>query len=482
MLSKQKVECVRTSFAERVRGGFVAPLKTQGSRSYRFAEIPEKQLEWLVEKGEVIRLKKDEKIFDVNDPIDRLFIVFKGRIEVKVQRGKNYQVINQIGLHDISGFLPYSRAKTAIAAGVVVEEMELLSLSKDCCKEMTLKHYELTEVFVHEMTSRTREFAKSNVQAEKMMALGKLSAGLAHELNNPASAILRSAKELKKHLGNVPEKFKAVMSMKVNTDQVKVVSDIIFKKIAEDYDFSLSERSDKEDALEEWLEDRDLEDCIDIVDALVDYDFSVDDLEKIFKSTGEKNFSPTLNWVGNVLTTEKMVDEIEEASTRISELVQSVKVYTHMDNAPEKQKANVRKGISSTITMLNHKIKKKKIDIESNFAEDLKEANIMVSEINQVWTNLLDNAIDALPDQGQITINGYNNQNCVTIEIIDNGVGIPKENLNRIFDPFFTTKGIGEGTGMGLEVVYRIIHQHNGDIHVTSKPGETKFKIDLPID
>jgi signal transduction histidine kinase len=447
-----------------------------------FDHVPENQLEWLIDKAQLRQLKMGEKMFKVNDPIDHLFIVLKGQVEVKIKRGNNYRVVGQVGAHGISGFLPYSRAKNAVAEGLVVEDMEVLALSKTSCKEMALNHYELTEVFVHEMTSRTREFAKSNVQAEKMMALGKLSAGLAHELNNPASAILRSAKELKKHLGNVPEKFKAVMSMKVNEHQVSVVNDIIFKKLGQEYSFSLAERSDREDELEEWLEDRDLEDYIEIVDTLVDYNFFVGDLQEIYESAGEQNFGPTLDWVGNVLTTEKMVGEIEEASTRISDLVQSVKVYTHMDNAPEKQKADIRKGIVSTITMLNHKIKKKKINIHTNFDKDLQEARIMVSEINQVWTNLLDNAIDALEDRGEITINGYSSKNCVTVEIIDNGSGIPEEHLNRIFDPFFTTKAIGEGTGMGLEVVYRIVNQHNGDIHVTSTPGETKFKIDLPID
>ncbi|WP_235298157.1 ATP-binding protein [Portibacter marinus] len=447
-----------------------------------FVDVPANQIEWFLEHCEVIEIKKGDKMFKINDPIDKLYIIMKGRVEVKLKRGNNYQTVAVIEPGGINGFLPYSRATTAIAEGLVIEDGHILKLSKDLCREMSLLHYELTAVFVHEMTSRTREFAKSNVQAEKMMALGKLSAGLAHELNNPASAIQRSAGELKKHLGNVPEKFMAVMSMTVQEHQVDALNDLIFQKLKTTSELSLSERSALEDELEDWLDEHEIEDGFELVDSLLDYDFRVEDLEKILEIAGAKDLSPTLHWVGNVLTTEKMVDEIEEASKRISELVQSVKVYTHMDNAPEKVRTDLSKGIKSTLTMLNHKLKKKNIQVETDFDKDLAQPSVMVGEMNQVWTNLIDNAIDAMDDKGVLKLKGRNMDQAVTISVEDNGKGIDKEHLNRIFDPFFTTKGVGEGTGMGLEMVNRIIKQHEGKIKVESEPGKTKFEITIPID
>jgi len=447
-----------------------------------FTDVPPDQIEWFLGHSEVVNINKGERIFEVDDPIDKLYILLEGKIEMKIKRGNNYQLINEINPGEISGFLPYSRATTAIAEGVVVEDGSILKLSKDCCREMSLNHYELTSVFVHEMTTRTREFAKSNVQAEKMMALGKLSAGLAHELNNPASAIQRSAQELQKHLGNVPAKFKAVMSMKVNADQVDRLNELIFAKLESQTILSLSERSTLEDEMEDWLDDNGVVDGFLLIDSFVDYDFKIADLTQILDITGADNLSPTLNWVANVLTTEKMVSEINEASHRISELVKSVKVYTHMDSAPDKTRADLSKGIRSTLTMLNHKIKKKSIEVNINIEDDLAQPCVMISEINQVWTNLIDNAIDAMDNGGILKVTGENAVDAVTIIIEDSGKGIAEENIDQIYDPFFTTKGIGEGTGMGLEVVQRIIQQHNGSIDVKSNPGKTQFFITIPTE
>ncbi|UZO80522.1 ATP-binding protein [Aquimarina sp. ERC-38] len=449
----------------------------------QFDGVPDQQLQWLIDKSSCTSYVKGEYIFTKGDPIDSLFIILKGHIEIKLEQNGNYKLVTKMTDHHIGGLLPFSRASVAIGFGEVVKKSDVLILEEKYFREMVAHHYELTESFVHKMTSRVREFTKSNVQAEKMMALGKLSAGLAHELNNPASAILRSAKLLKAHLANVPEKFKRLASLRASEEEIDVINTIVFDhiKTRNHKQLKLSERSIKEDELEFWLEEHGVEDAFELTETLLDFQVDKDDLQKMYDSSGPGNFSSAIEWVENVLTTEKIVDEIKEASDRISNLVNSIKTYTHMDQSPEKVATDIHKGLSSTLTMLNHKLKKKNIELKTEFAENLPEPKILVSEINQVWTNLIDNAIDALEPSGVLTIKTSEENNTIKTEIIDNGKGISEENIDRIFDPFFTTKPIGAGTGMGLEVVQRIVQQHQGTIEVVSKPGHTVFTVCLPI-
>ncbi len=448
------------------------------------SEVPEDQLQWLIDQSTLLKVPVGDFVFSRGDAIDRLFVLLEGTYEIKVERNGHYKQIAVIRTNEISGALPFSRATTSVGYGEAIEDSLLLTLPKTAFKEMTSQHFELTEALVHVMTSRTREFAKRNLQEEKMMALGKLSAGLAHELNNPASAMARSAVELKKHLGHVPEKFKRIISIKAAPEEIDRINDTLFEKLnrPQENNMGLLERTEKEDALEEWLAEQGVENAYELTETFLDFCMDIEQVEKIRAATTPVSFPTAIEWIENVLTTEKMVGEIQEAAERIAALVSSVKRYTHMDSAPEKNAVDIRVGIKSTLTMLNHKLKRKGIEVEKVFEEALPEPKMMVSEINQVWTNLIDNAIDAMDTNGKLTIKVHRDGAFVKTEVIDNGKGIPAENLNAVFDPFFTTKAIGEGTGMGLEVVQRIVQQHNGDIKVSSRPGETNFTVCLPID
>ena len=449
-----------------------------------FQSVPEDQLQWLVEKGELQKYDKGDYAFKKGDTIDQMSIVLEGKIEIRLEQNGNLKTLGVIVKNEVTGTLPFSRLSSAIGYGEVIEDATALVLDKSYFKEMVSKHYELTETLVHHMTSRVREFTRFNVQSEKMMALGKLSAGLAHELNNPASAMLRSAKALKDHLANVPDKFKKIISVKASEETIDKINDILFSNITNkpQNNMKLIERNQKEEELEEWLEDHGVDNAYELTETLLDFCMGIPEMEEIYNAGSSENFPQTIGWIENVLTTEKMVDEIEEASNRISDLIKSIKSYTHMDRAPEKMKANVHKGIKSTLTMLNHKLKQKNIQVIKEFKEGLPEAMLYISEMNQVWTNLIDNAIDAMDDNGVLKISTEVENGNIKIQIIDNGSGIPEEHLPKIFDPFFTTKSIGKGTGMGLEVVHRIIQQHEGDIRVNSKKGETIFTICIPID
>jgi signal transduction histidine kinase/predicted GNAT family N-acyltransferase len=314
-----------------------------------------------------------------------------------------------------------------------------------------------------------------------MMALGKLSAGLAHELNNPAAAIVRSSTLLKQHLLQQPETFKKAISVQMDAKQVDALTERMFEVMSRSRQTALTlmQRSDKEDELTDWLDDHEVENAMEIAEHFVEFGFEPDDLEFIGEHVKMPHLSPVLNWVNNNLVTEKMVTDIQEASQRISDLVGSVKNFTHMDRAQDKQFSDIRIGLRNTLTMLNHKIKKGNVTVVEHFDETLPEVKAFIGELNQVWTNIVDNALDAMegtPDS-TLEIKTERDKEFVKITIIDNGPGIPKDDIDKIFDPFFTTKEIGKGTGLGLDIVARIVKQHHGSIKVKSVPGKTEFEL-----
>lgn len=219
-----------------------------------------------------------------------------------------------------------------------------------------------------------------------------------------------------------------------------------------------------------------------MTETFAEFGFTTSDLDQVNTWLRSEDVVPVIGWVHQVISTEKLVTEIEEASKRINTLVTSVKGYTHMDQAPEKQKTDIHTGIRNTLTMLNHKLKKSGIKVVENFQHQPPEANILVSEMNQVWTNLIDNAIDAMEGRtgSVLEIKTERDREFTVVSITDNGPGVSKEIMDKIFDAFFTTKAIGKGTGLGLDVVRNIVNQHNGKVEVTSEPGKTTFKVCFP--
>jgi len=447
--------------------------------------VPEDQLEWLLDNSVCHTMKPGDRLFKKGDPIERLFIVLKGRFQIRFEQNGQFRTVGTIEENEVSGNLPYSRAKEAGGYAEAMVDSEIVALHKDHFQHMIRNHHELTEKLVHVMSSRIRKFTKQQQQNDKMMALGKLSAGLSHELNNPSAAVVRSAKDLKKHLALLPDKFKSVISIKMNEDQIDAVNNLLFSKLSNgSQQLSLMEKTEKEEEIAEWLENLGIEDGYELAENFIEYNLMIEDLEEINKIVPKKDLPSVLEWVNQLFTTEKLVHEIEDASQRINALVSSVKSYTHMDQSPERVKSDLHVGIDNTITMLNHKLSKANIEVIKHYQEDLPEPKIFVSEMNQVWTNLIDNAIDAMKGtEGgrQLELVTEKEGDFIKTMVIDSGTGIPEDVQENIFDPFFTTKKVGEGTGLGLDVVQQIVTQHNGSIKVKSKPGRTEFEVCLPI-
>ena len=449
-----------------------------------FKNLPEAQLKWLVERGRIEEYDAGGKIFSKNDPFNSMRIVLDGMISIRLEQKGQYREFGRVETGGITGILPYSRAGQHIGSGIAAKRTVVLSLHKRHFPEMIRLHHEMVEALVHIMISRVREYSKIRHHDEKLMSLGKLSAGLAHELNNPSSAIVRSARELKQNLRTAPDKLKSVISTTLSPQQMDAVNDILLAKVERDdaqRNLTLMEKNARIDELAEWLEDHGIEDGLGIAETLNEHDFSAGELETILDTVSSDYFPQVVEWMDNGLTTEKLVQEIEDAATRITVLVNSIKTYSHLDQAPDKQPSNIRQGLTSTLTMLNHKLKNKNIQVDLDLPDDLPNINAFVGELNQVWTNIIDNAIDAMEKDGKLQISVVKDGESVLARIKDNGQGIPAEFQSRIFDPFFTTKGVGEGVGLGLNIVYKIIQHHNGDIKVISEPGRTEFRICIPI-
>jgi signal transduction histidine kinase len=449
-------------------------------------DVPEDQLQWLIDQSHCRMLPDGEVLVAPGRPIPGTHFIISGLLRLDMIIGGVKREIARFTAGDITGYLPYSRAKESTAYGFIIGESQLMTFPMDKMPDMIRGQFELTQALVHVMTNRVRTFTTLQQQNEKMLALGKLSAGLAHELNNPASAIVRDSDSLIKHLKLQPDDFKTVISIQMEPGQVDAVCGALFRVLDErkPVQLTLRQRTQKESDIEEVLNELGISDTGELAENLVGFGFEPDDVLAFRDHIPKPSLPAVFGWINNLLVTERMVQDISESSKRIADLVASVKTYTHMDQGPDKQYADIHIGIRNTLTMLGYKIKKGNITLKEEYDQTLPPVKAQIGELNQVWTNLIDNALDAMETNGRGTlkIKTERDREYVQVTIIDDGPGIPEEIQSRIFDPFFTTKEMGKGTGMGLEVVQRIVQQHRGSIKVKSEPGRTAFIVCFPID
>jgi signal transduction histidine kinase len=357
-------------------------------------------------------------------------------------------------------------------------------MEKEHFPELERLNPDLIQRLIGYMTERARSFATIQLQHEKVNALGKLSAGIAHELNNPASAIDRISEELARRLKLNFELTESLLSRGITAQAVQGISDLVFKKQKEKQGkakLSAMQCLEKEDALSDWLEKNGVANHRETAETFAEAGFAEEDFEGMKANAGKNDLVPLLHWLENVVTSQRIIKDLEEASTRISTLVNAIKSHVHMDRTNDLQPTNIHKDIDNTITLLGYKLREKNITLKKSFCKDLVDIPAYIGELNQVWTNLIDNAIYAVDKNGELMIETSCDNKNVKVKIIDSGSGIPKEIISKIFDPFFTTKKMGEGTGIGLDTVNRIVKHHNGEIKVDSVPGRTEFAVCIPV-
>jgi signal transduction histidine kinase len=449
-----------------------------------FEDIPEEDLRWLADQGEDIHLDPGQALFNEGDSADYMYVFFEGEIRVHREgggaEGRNFYM----SAGDISGLLPYSRLHFYMGTGRATGQTRVGRFHKQIFPEMLRRMPVLSERLVGLMMDRVRETTRVNEQQQKLAALGKLSAGLAHELNNPAGAAKRAAASLKEVRGQLREAYLRIDCRELTTGQRSFIAK--FEKIALDRAASASpiianslENSDREEELLGWMDSHGVIDGYEFTGGLVEAGVTIPELEGLAEKIGIDSLTDVLRRIHLVLLAARLVTEIEQSANRISEIVKAVKEYTYMDQAPE-QEIDIHRGIESTLTILAFKLRKKSIKVIREFDTTLPKICAYGAEMNQVWTNLIVNAIEAMGEGGELRIKTWGDPGCIFIEIRDNGTGMSKEVQARLFEPFFTTKGVGEGTGLGLDTVRRIVRRHRGEISVQSVPGDTRFVVQLP--
>ena len=451
-------------------------------------DLPDEHLDWIINHSEYEEHNDGDTLIKTGEPIDEMYFFLEGRMNFYMNvNGKlvyYHTVENDDLTGGVSGLLPYSRLKNSPGNSYAVGKVRALKLHKKYFKELEQLNPSFIQRLIGYMTERARAFATAQMQQEKVSALGKLAAGVAHEMNNPASAIDRISDELDKRLKLNFKLTEELLRFNIKSDLIHNISEIARGKEnnrSTKIKISPLQLIQKEDELNDWLNERGFNGRNEIAETLVEAGFSADDLEIIKKDAGDDGFQNILNWLENLLGSERILKDLEDASGRITMLVDAIKSHVHMDKAGGLYLTNIHKDIEDTLILLGYKIRDKNIHVKKIFCEDLPEVEVYIGQLNQVWTNIIDNAIYAVQQDGEIAIETECDKKNITVRITDNGTGIPKEILSRIFDPFFTTKKVGEGTGIGLDIVRNVIEQHKGEIKVYSAPGKTEFIICIPV-
>ncbi|RSK37570.1 sensor histidine kinase [Hymenobacter metallilatus] len=445
-----------------------------------FAGLPPETLAWLLAHGEQRCFEPGQVVARPGDEAEYLMAVLAGGLQFYSLHNGNREPAFRVEAGQVSGVLPYSRLRVIRGESVAVGETWLYLLHRREFPELEQTSPELVQRLVSLMSDRARQEARTQERDDKLRALGKLSAGLAHELNNPAAAIMRAAERLAGNLRARPALLQELVRHCPSPEALAELTRLAAAPAPPTFTSAL-DRSDAEDELASWLEEQGVPDGYQLAAGLLDAGLSLTQLTPTLAAWAPEARPAALAWLEGQLTGLHLVHDVQEAGSRITTLVTNVKTYSHMDRGQDFAPLDVNSGLESTLNMLGFALREKNLRLVKDYAPGLPPVRGQVSSLNQVWTNLLDNAIDALPAGGEITVRTRPEGEFVRVFIIDNGPGIPPEVLPRILEPFFTTKPAGEGTGLGLDIALRIVEQHGGHLEVQSEPGHTEFGVWLPV-
>ena len=443
-----------------------------------FADLPQEDLVWFICQCQERRAAPGEIVMREGDAPDFMMVMLEGEMRARSERGNPDGPVFTVSTGDVTGMLPFSRLKIITVTGRALTPSHFLAFPVSQFPELFRRLPELVRRLVGLLTDRVRSVTRTEQQHEKLAALGKLSAGLAHELNNPSAAARRSAAALRDCLARLRE---AARASTIGPEDCGVLAQreeeirSTLKPAQFKDEFA---RVEREEAIQSWLESHNVADAWKLSSSLAEDNLTDAHLESFAAAAGS-SLGPELTRFATLLEMERIAAELEHSSARISDLIKAIKEYSYMDQGPL-QEVDIEHGLETTLTIMNHKLKRG-ITVTRDFAPNLPKVMANGSELNQVWTNLIDNAADAMKGNGNLTIRTARENDFILVEIADSGSGISPEAMSRIFDPFFTTKGVGQGTGLGLDVVNRIIKNVGGQISVTSVPGDTRFQVRIPM-
>lgn len=443
------------------------------------AAIPRAELEWLAAHGELAVYEVGSLVAPKGRRIEHMWIILSGYIAIHVDRGAGPRRVMEWHPGDVSGMLPYSRMTGPPGDSYIAERTESVEIHERHFPEMIHRCPTFTAHTVHLMLDRARRFNASELHDEKMISLGKLAAGLAHELNNPASATVRSAKLLLAGLTEADAAARALGAARLSEEQSAAIDRLrgACATTADGVVFSPIEQADRQDEIEAWLEGHGADPAF--AAPLADTAVTLEALDALSGTTSGETLDAALRWVAAGCAAHSLAIDIEQAATRIHELVAAVKKFTHMDSLAGPESTDVEVGLRDTVRVVASKAKAKGASIALDVAPNLPRVHATGGELNQVWLNLIDNALDAIPESGRVDISARRELDRVVVCVEDDGPGIPADVMPRIFDPFFTTKPPGQGTGLGLEITRRLLNQFRGEISVKSRPGRTQFRVSL---
>jgi len=453
--------------------------KSELLRIPAFADLPDDQIAWFLSQAEETHIKAGDTYIRQGDRADWMFVILEGQLQARGELGGE-TIIVSIKPGDVTGVLPFSRMKQATITGRAETESRLLRFPAALFPELIQKMPELTKRLVGVMSDRIREVTRIEQQRDRLASLGKLSAGLAHELNNPASAAKRATSQLRHILKKIKDASHELGKRELTSAQKSEIEKLeaSFTQLDVVPPDALT-IADLEDQIDSLFRSHGQNDLWQLAAGLARRNIKPEVLESLFATLEADTARAALVRIAASVEVAALLNEIESSTSRISDLVRAIKEYTYMDQGPV-QNVDIVKSLETTLTILNHKLKHG-VAVQRDYQRVPFLVNSFGSELNQVWTNLIDNAIDAMGGKGELRVRTYREDTCVVVEIGDNGPGISPEVKPHIFEPFFTTKGVGEGTGLGLDTVQRIVKKHRGNIQVNSKPGDTRFQVWLPL-
>ncbi|HVP20265.1 MAG TPA: ATP-binding protein, partial [Anaerolineaceae bacterium] len=447
-----------------------------------FSDLTVDDLDAICQQTEDMKLMPGEMLFLEGSLGQQAFVIQEGQIEIfKSSNGKDVQLaIRQPG--DVIGEMAILEAGPRNASGRALTECLLIVINSDQLKNLLNAHPGAALTMLHTVTSRLRNTELLLRQSEKMAQLGTFTAGIAHELNNPSAAIQRATGQLKAALESYQAAGNQLLALHLSVEQIDFIrtfaGPIQPAAQARIGDDPLG-RADREAEIEDWLEGQSVQGAWNLAPGLARSGFDLDKLKTIASRMPPGSLEFVLSWLSAGANISNLLYEIGMSAGRMSEIIKALKTYTYLDQAPVQQ-VDIHTGLEDTLVILRHKLKEG-IEIQRQFDPALPRIQAYGSELNQVWTNLIDNAIDAMEGKGRIILRTFTEGDSVVVEVEDNGPGIPDEVQARLFSPFFTTKPVGKGTGLGLNISYNIVHKHGGEIKVFSQPGQTRFQVWLPV-